>query len=98
MSDVSPDTPSRPDFLFIITSTSFAVSPSWFIRNGMMAGSMSPQRVPIIRPSSGVRPMLVSMHLPSLTAEMEPPLPMWQVMILVPTGLTPRYSHTRCDT
>lgn len=43
--------------------------------------SISPLRVPIIRPSSKVSPMLVSMHLPSLMAVMEPPLPMWQVMI-----------------
>ena len=44
-------------------------------------GSMSPQRVPMSTPASGVRPMLVSMHLPSLTAEMELPLPRWQVTI-----------------
>ena len=47
----------------------------------------------------GTVPMTgVSTHLPSLTAEMEPPLPTWQVMMRLPSGLMPRYSHTRCDT
>ena len=59
---------------------------------------MSPLRVPIIKPSSGVRPMLVSTLLPSLMAVMEPPLPMWQVMMRWPSGFTPRNSHTRFDT
>ena len=43
-------------------------------------GSSVPVRVPIIKPSSGVRPMLVSMTLPSLIAVIEEPLPIWQVM------------------
>ena len=45
-----------------------------------MAGSMEPERVPIMRPSSGVKPMVVSMDFPWLTAVMEPPLPKWHVM------------------
>ena len=32
------------------------------------------------------------------TAEMEPPLPTWQVMMRLPAGSTPRYSQTRWDT
>ena len=47
------------------------------------AGSMSPERVPIIRPSSGVRPMVVSTDCPSRIAAMEAPLPRWQVIKLV---------------
>lgn len=41
---------------------------------------MEPERVPIMRPSSGVKPMVVSMDFPWLTAVMEPPLPKWHVM------------------
>ena len=44
-------------------------------------GSREPERVPIIKPPSGVRPMVVSTTLPFITAVMEEPLPMWQVMI-----------------
>ena len=38
---------------------------------------MEPQRVPIIRPSSGVRPIVVSRHTPSSMAASEAPLPRW---------------------
>ena len=41
---------------------------------------MSPQRVPMTSPFSGVMPMLVSMLLPRSTAVMLAPLPRWQVM------------------
>ena len=34
----------------------------------------------------------------SLIAAIEPPLPMWQVIIFCPTGFTPKNSHTRFDT
>ena len=46
----------------------------------MIPGSIEPQRVPIIRPSSGVKPMVVSTHFPSRTAAMEAPLPRWQMI------------------
>ena len=39
--------------------------------------------------------MDVSTHLPSTTADMEEPLPRWQMIIFLPMGLTPRNSHTR---
>ena len=42
---------------------------------------MSPQRVPITRPSTGVKPIEVSMDLPFLMAQMEAPLPRWQLTI-----------------
>lgn len=42
---------------------------------------MEPHRVPMGRPSCGVKPMEVSTASPYLTAEMEEPLPMWQVTI-----------------
>ncbi len=45
----------------------------------MIAGSTDPLRVPIITPSSGVRPIVVSTLLPSRTAAQEQPLPRWAV-------------------
>ena len=77
-----PPIARRPDFLFIILSTSSPLKFAFFIKNGIMAGSMLPQRVPIIRPSSGVSPIVVSMHLPSLIAAMLAPLPRCRVMQL----------------
>ena len=41
----------------------------------MIAGSISPLRVPITKPSSGVKPIEVSTHLPFLTAVIDAPLP-----------------------
>jgi hypothetical protein len=46
------------------------------------AGSISPQRVPIITPANGVNPIEVSITLPFLTADIEAPLPRWQTIIL----------------
>ena len=51
-----------------------------------MAGSMSPERVPITRPSSGVKPIEVSTERPFSTAVMEAPLPRWQVIRFVLPG------------
>ena len=42
---------------------------------------MLPTRVPMIMPSSGEKPIEVSMHLPFWMAQMELPAPRWQVMI-----------------
>ena len=44
--------------------------------------SMSPARVPIIRPSLGVSPIEVSMLFPLRIAAIEAPLPIWAVTIL----------------
>ena len=49
--------------------------------NGIIAGSMSPHLVPIIKPSSGVRPIEVSTTFPPSTAAIEAPFPKWQVII-----------------
>ena len=54
---------------------------SFFAMYSMIAGSISPERVPMISPSRGVRPMLVSTDLPFFTAERLAPLPRWQTMI-----------------
>jgi len=40
-----------------------------------MLGSIEPLRVAIIKPSSGVNPIVVSMHLPPITADAEQPCP-----------------------
>ena len=53
---------------------------------------MSPQRVPMMTPASGVRPIVVSRTLPFLMAAREEPLPRWQVMIVVSSGFLPRNS------
>jgi hypothetical protein len=44
---------------------------------------MSPVRVPITRPSSGVNPMEVSMERAGPDGAGEAPLPRWSVMIFV---------------
>ena len=77
-----PEMPSRPDFLFMRSFISAPVRFSCSMTKGTMAGSMAPQRVPIMRPSSGVRPMDVSTATPWSMALMEQPLPRWHVMSL----------------
>ena len=67
-------------------------------KNSSAAASISPLRVPIGTPARGVKPMDVSMHLPPSTAEMEEPLPRWQVTILSSSGFLPRYSAAACET
>ena len=49
--------------------------------NSMMAGSRSPERVPMISPSSGVNPIDVSTDSPPLTAVTLAPFPKWHTMI-----------------
>ncbi len=66
MSLVSPEMPSRPERLFSVEKISSTLVPSLWIRNSMTAGSMSPLRVPIISPSSGVMPIDVSIGLAAL--------------------------------
>ena len=60
--------------------------PFFLHKKSMAATSMSPLRVPMGTPARGVKPMDVSMHLPQSTAEMEEPLPRWQVTILSSSG------------
>ena len=63
-----------------------------------MPGSMSPVRVPIIRPASGVRPMDVSTARPPRTAAAEAPLPRCRVIWLTSRGSLPSSSGTWPDT
>lgn len=83
ISELNSLTPSIPHFLLRYCTSSSGVKPSFARINSLAAGSMSPERVPITRPSSGVKPIDVSRHLPSLTAEMDEPLPRWHTMILL---------------
>ena len=42
---------------------------------------MFPERVPMIKPSKGVSPMLVSIGFPLIIAEILDPEPRWQVIV-----------------
>ena len=57
---VSPEMPSKPDCVLSSVSTSEGDIPSFRAMTLTIAGSMSPERVPITRPSRGVIPMEVS--------------------------------------
>ena len=51
--------------------------PSWFSRCRTTAGSSSPHRVPIGRPSSAENPIVVAMLRPARRPQSEAPLPRW---------------------
>ena len=51
---------------------------------------MSPERVPITSPSSGVNPMEVSIERPPSTAVTEAPLPRWNTICLSSASGRPR--------
>ena len=72
--------------------------PYLFMMNCMTPGSRSPQRVPIGRPTRGVKPMEVSTLLPPSMAQMEEPLPMWQLMSLSSSMGLPMSSAQRAET
>ena len=92
-----PEMPSRPDCLFIRSFMPAASSPSLSMMYGTMAGSMAPQRVPIMRPSSGVRPMDVSTATPWSMALMEHPLPRWHVMSFNSSSGSPKTAAARSE-
>ena len=54
------------------------------------AGSMSPERVPMTSPSSGVRPIDVSTERPPSIAVTEAPLPRWSTICLSSASGRPR--------
>ena len=72
-SELMPETPSIPDCLFITVSISSGVNPSFFMTYVTIAGSISPQRVPIITPANGVKPMDVLIDFPPSTAVIDAP-------------------------
>ena len=90
MSFVKPEIPISPDCLFRTESTSCAVKPSLAAMKSPMAGSMSPERVPITKPSSGVNPIEVSTESPARIADAEQPFPRCSVMTFVPSRSMPR--------
>jgi hypothetical protein len=56
-------------FLVEDIGISSAVKPYLFMMNCKIAGSQSPERVPMGTPANGVSPMEVSTHFPSMLAE-----------------------------
>ena len=96
--DNSPETPNTPDFLFkIFTNWKISLS-SFLARNSKIAGSISPERVPIGTPSSGVNPIDVSIDSPYLTALIEEPLPRWQTIIFISFTSFPKNSAVLLET
>lgn len=75
MSLDSSETPKKPDCLFRMVFISSGVRFSCFMMYSTALASMAPLRVPMIKPSRGVKPMEVSKHLPPCTAVMEEPCP-----------------------
>ena len=70
---------ASPLFSFSSRHTPSASRPSAFISANTAPASMSPERVPMTRPSSGVMPMLVSVECPNSTAQALAPFPRWSV-------------------
>ena len=92
----SPLRPYIPHFLLRYVTISPISLPSFLPRYSTAPASMSPERVPMITPSRGVKPIVVSTHLPAFTADKLLPLPRWQTMIFA-LGL-PRYFATSVET
>ena len=104
MSLLSPESPMRPLCLFKSALSSQAPSSSLWITWSRIAGSRSPLRVPMTSPSSGVKPMEVSMERPPRIAATEQPLPRLQVMSFSPgsagsrpIGPASRWETKRCE-
>ena len=67
--------PSTPLRLFRKSSSWLGVISSRRASTSITDGSMSPERVPMTRPSSGVRPIEVSTDSPPSIAVIDAPLP-----------------------
>jgi hypothetical protein len=63
----------------------------------MTPGSIAPRRVPIIRPSTAVKPIVFATLRPSFTAHMLAPLPRWAktTRALASTGASSRSREAR---
>ncbi|GAB7303128.1 hypothetical protein MAFF212519_09830 [Clavibacter michiganensis] len=103
-SRMSPDpvSPSSPLPRLRSVSSSSKPRPAWRCRWKSTAGSMSPERVPITRPSSGVMPIDVSIERPPSTAHAEAPLPMCSTIMRVSSSGFPRnaaaaHETNRCE-
>src|SRR5208283_2526254 len=77
-----PEIPRKPLLLFSMASIRSGAIPLFLARYSKTAGSMSPERVLMIRPELGEKPMEVSTETPFLTAmTLAPPVPRWQTII-----------------
>ena len=93
---LSPARPFMPEPRLNRWSISSMDMPATRARWKTAAGSMSPVRPPMTRPSSGVRPMEVSTACPATTAEAEAPLPRCRTTCL--RSSRPRNSETAPET
>ncbi len=95
ISPETPEIPSNPDFVF--KSSSSILPSKWpcWSRYVRIPGSTEPERVPIMSPSSGVNPMVVSMLTPPRIAASEHPLPRWQVTSLRSERFRPSHCAAR---
>ena len=80
MSDV-PASPTSPDSCSSASAISLRGMPACSCSHSSRPGSTEPERVAITRPSSGVKPIVVSTERPSSTAHRDAPAPRWQVTI-----------------
>ena len=97
MSDATFESPRRPDFLLRSASTSWASLP-WFERKVRTPASTSPARVPMTRPSRGVRPIVVSTDSPWRTQHIDAPLPRWRRIAFTDATGLPRARATSLST
>ena len=74
-SPTSPESSSKP------AATAEGSRPASLMSQSTRPGSTEPERVAMTRPSSGVKPMVVSTERPPWTAAREAPAPRWHVTI-----------------
>ena len=85
-----PASPSSPDSRSRALDTSSTDSPLRSSSHRSSPGSTEPERVPMTRPSSGVKPMVVSTDRPRWTAAIDAPAPRWQETMRRSSSCFPR--------
>ncbi len=75
MSELSSETPSKPDSVLTILWNRSTLIPSVRARYETNPGSRSPERRLMGKPEVGVNPIVVSTRLPPMTAVMLAPFP-----------------------
>ena len=90
-----PARPSSPDSRSRASPISPIDSPPRSASHTISPGSTLPDRVAIGSPSSGVKPIVVSMDRPPATAASDAPAPRWQVTIRRSAGWAPSISAAR---
>ncbi len=81
-----PASPSRPERCSSASPSSRSSTRSCSSSHSSTPGSTLPERVAITRPSSGVKPIVVSIEQPPTIAHSEAPAPRWQLTILRSRG------------